>query len=1781
MNSLKKTIMFAIVISINLCFASIILRNTFERYEGETWPLSEWSSQTGNNGVVRLWQESDSAYQPLAHGERSLHIYDPDNFSYASAYRAFSNSASEHMVEFYLWIPVDHQPIDSFPLCAFMNMPGEGFPLETDIALMLDSVDSEFQINVQDADSMYHNVAAIDNTDRWYKIQIYRHPAGNDTVVDFYLEGDLKGTYQPMSASHISNRIILGTTQADSLADGEVFYDDVIISTPPVGTHPRLLFDDADMDSLRSLRNDGYSGGLGMSYAEIWDSLSTVATRYCIHDTLRFSWPHNDTVIDTFSYYPYSQLPLHYADPVLDYWLSPVRQIAQRLKIITLVGLIDNNSTCYNEVKGILNSVANWTAFVDQTNKVGVRYSQLCTGEIAYGMALAYDWLYDSLSNYERMNISNTLVTIGIGQIYLQAIQFDYPVQGEPPLTYANGRAIMFGSGMGLSCLALDDSVALQNELIVAEAKIDTLLAHSDGFGLDGGFNEGISYGGYAAMFLLPFLIADGTVNGYLAENSFYANYPNWQIHCMLPGAEQYSVLGYTGFGPNWNVTFCDYDKNGCGWNPATCYVANYKNDECYQWFAAKRCQKRYYDYGFFLWPNPHLDSIPPYNSSETYSLTKVFSSVGWAMTRTGWQDNDYILALKSGPREPVSHHHHEQNSFIFGGKGRWLVADVGYARRSDQRERSYHNVLDDYEANPNALWQLDSMWWCYDTTGGNNITYFRSIDRSYDNLAPWRREIIFFNNLGSFGIYDNALHTHIDSLHWRVHSWIAPTVTENGHKIEINYSNGPKLMGYVVYPDSVSTSYASMPDSFKEYTTWWHLQRITVKPDTIMDTVRVVTGFAAYDAGESATVIPLSAVNFKGAKLTNEKGSAAVLFGLTDSTPGGKYEVSITDSLLNVVCNLVPDTNYLVVKKKGSDPEDIDTIATNNLGLLSFKLNGNGSWKVLITLARTMGSIQINENQSYCNMPYAVLKLESLDPFTGGSADSMIIKQYYTADTLDFTYSTGWIPFDSNYCWYLKQNQDTNIIFCQYRSDGWNESTEYNDTIIFDKTSPTPSFVINMNNQFTNTASVTLKNSVSDALSGAAKMRYGNQYLKNVVKNAVFDDTSYWQNDTAVYHGAEKLFEIPIQTDGNYFYQAIPPESLSQYNTDTMLLWVDLVSDSFIGTGKVEFQYVYASKGDTVITSGLSIPIPQGTEASVSHYNIDSCFKYHPEPSGDQVFIEARAGLFISTNVNNHGWLFIDNLRLDVVGPANGFTKFETYDSLKSWTLTSGNGAKKVYGQFSDGAGNETDVTFDTIIVDTTKPARKISSPQNGQTVSGTIEIKGWAYDYADPQQHFKQYELYYRKTGDLTLYGVYPDSIRTTPVNPTLPPRRLGYWNTDTVTARHGDGGYDLWLTVRDSVSNYRDTMVHVIVDNSKGGKGMIAGFSNYVYGASAGSEIYIGEFGTGKIYRYNENYQFIDTFKLVDSSGIGKPIAMINDESGKLWIANITSHTINRFSNQGNFEYRFGGNLSQPSGIVVDDGGNIWISDRLHHKIKKFSPTGELLLEFGSRGSALGKINEPLGIDVYEGKLYLADSKNKRISVFDTLGSFVTVLADSAGLSLPFGIVIDSTGCFSVSDFQGNQVIEFDPWGSPLYTIDSLLDSPSGLALSSDQERLYISDTKHKRLLEYVLRTDSAPPGGPQSSNSGNLFKPMLQVMPTLVSKNMMIRVQGMAGQKVSLRVYDPAGRLIKTLWDNIVATPNQAFMWDGKDSNNRTLSEGVYFIMLDAPELKQTRKIVLIK
>jgi hypothetical protein len=65
-------------------------------------------------------------------------------------------------------------------------------------------------------------------------------------------------------------------------------------------------------------------------------------------------------------------------------------------------------------------------------------------------------------------------------------------------------------------------------------------------------------------------------------------------------------------------------------------------------------------------------------------------------------------------------------------------------------------------------------------------------------------------------------------------------------------------------------------------------------------------------------------------------------------------------------------------------------------------------------------------------------------------------------------------------------------------------------------------------------------------------------------------------------------------------------------------------------------------------------------------------------------------------------------------------------------------------------------------------------------------------------------------------------------------------------------------------------------------------------------------------------------------------------------------------------------------------------------------------------------------------------------------------------------------------------------------------------------------------------------------------------------------------------VRLRLYDVAGRLVRTLVDSEMQPGrDQHVVWNGLDDASRSPGSGVYLLRLDAGEVELTRKLILLR
>jgi flagellar hook assembly protein FlgD len=65
------------------------------------------------------------------------------------------------------------------------------------------------------------------------------------------------------------------------------------------------------------------------------------------------------------------------------------------------------------------------------------------------------------------------------------------------------------------------------------------------------------------------------------------------------------------------------------------------------------------------------------------------------------------------------------------------------------------------------------------------------------------------------------------------------------------------------------------------------------------------------------------------------------------------------------------------------------------------------------------------------------------------------------------------------------------------------------------------------------------------------------------------------------------------------------------------------------------------------------------------------------------------------------------------------------------------------------------------------------------------------------------------------------------------------------------------------------------------------------------------------------------------------------------------------------------------------------------------------------------------------------------------------------------------------------------------------------------------------------------------------------------------------------EVAIRVYDVAGKLVRTLVDGSVEPGRYAVTWDGTSDGGESVGSGVYFCVMDAPSYHATHKMMLLK
>jgi sugar lactone lactonase YvrE len=70
----------------------------------------------------------------------------------------------------------------------------------------------------------------------------------------------------------------------------------------------------------------------------------------------------------------------------------------------------------------------------------------------------------------------------------------------------------------------------------------------------------------------------------------------------------------------------------------------------------------------------------------------------------------------------------------------------------------------------------------------------------------------------------------------------------------------------------------------------------------------------------------------------------------------------------------------------------------------------------------------------------------------------------------------------------------------------------------------------------------------------------------------------------------------------------------------------------------------------------------------------------------------------------------------------------------------------------------------------------------------------------------------------------------------------------------------------------------------------------------------------------------------------------------------------------------------------GLSVDSDGNIYLSNIRSSEVRVFRYDGQILNSFGNKGTREGQFRSPAGLWVEHSRLFVADTEDRRIAVFE---------------------------------------------------------------------------------------------------------------------------------------------------------------------------------------------------
>lgn len=195
------------------------------------------------------------------------------------------------------------------------------------------------------------------------------------------------------------------------------------------------------------------------------------------------------------------------------------------------------------------------------------------------------------------------------------------------------------------------------------------------------------------------------------------------------------------------------------------------------------------------------------------------------------------------------------------------------------------------------------------------------------------------------------------------------------------------------------------------------------------------------------------------------------------------------------------------------------------------------------------------------------------------------------------------------------------------------------------------------------------------------------------------------------------------------------------------------------------------------------------------------------------------------------------------------------------------------------------------------------------------------------------------------------------------------------------------------------------------------------------------------------------------------VGKPFRQISD-ANKI----IEGNSILEIGTKGTEKEK----ISNPKGLSQDIYGNLFVVDSGNNRIQVYDPHGKWLRTIGNgKGKEPGQFNNPQGVTVDKsGNVFVVDTWNHRIQKFDKNGKFIKILGEKLGMWGPRDCKIGKNGNLYIVDTGRTMVRVLSPSGRQIKhwgfkgADNGQFSEPVGMGFTADGN-IAIADCGNQRI------------------------------------------------------------------------------------------------------------------